>query len=120
MKKSPGSRNLLHVVDREAKNTRLVVELTKGWLLTLKVQQYAGFNWKDAASVTVSAGDLFSAVGRHRALMEQQLIEWPVATATGLERETGPRPADGSVQQAIASDAQGSSTNDGNESENMG
>ncbi len=93
-------------------------------MIRLRVQQYAGFDFKDVTEVTVCAGDLCSLVDRYRAHLERKMqaptVGPPVGPWTALEVETGPRPSDGSLAKALAKDAEKAKARHGNESDNVG
>lgn len=116
-----GNNNLriLHVVDREGGDTRLVAEINENWMLNLRVQQYAGFDFRDVASVAICGADLCSMLNRYRAQMEQQVRAGCPGHDTGLEVETGPKPSDGSIFETFAADADQVRTSDGKDFDTM-
>lgn len=111
--------SILHVIDREGGDTRLVAEINANWMLNLRVQQYAGFDFQDVASVAICGADLCSMLNRYRAQMEAQVRTEPPSPATGLEHETRIRPGDGRVQQHMAAEAEILRASDGKENGNV-
>jgi hypothetical protein len=119
MTKQQENLRILHVVDREGGDTRLVAEINENWMLNLRVQQYAGFDFRDVASVAICGADLCSMLNRYRGQLERQVQTGCPDISTGLEKETGPKPADGSVHDAIMTDAERVRSSDGNDIDTM-